>query len=177
MSVRRIPRREALPANDSPASDERSSWRRPSSELAVRAATAAEERNKDYEVLAGRVTSADRDGIRARWEFGRALVAERGTRKKLPDGRLAEVCELAGKKEREVQQWMAFAETYPTEDQLRTAVRNSWTQIKASITRAQKDKDDEELAGKRSLQDKYAGRNRPSSHLGSYATPAAGASF
>ena len=87
--------------------------------------------------------------------------AERGTRSKLPDGRLAEVCVLVGKKEREVQQWMAFAETYPTEDQLRMAMRNSWTQIKASITRAKKDKDDEELAGKRSLQDKYAQRDQP----------------
>jgi hypothetical protein len=90
-----------------------------------------------------------------RWEFGPALVAERGTRKKLPDGRLAEACLLVDKREREVQQWMAFAETYPTKDQLRTAMRNSWTQIKASITRAMKGKDDEENAGKRSLQEKH----------------------
>lgn len=166
--TRHIPGREALPAD--PASDEHSSWRR-SSEVAVRAAEAVKQRNKDYRVLAERVTSADQDGIRARWEFGKALVAERGDRKKLPDGRLAEVCLLVDKREREVQQWMAFAETYPTEDQLRTAMRNSWTQIKASLTRAKKDKDDDELAGKRTLAAKHT-QGKPSvDRLGQYAVP------
>jgi hypothetical protein len=141
---------------------ERKPMRR-SKELAIRNTEAVKLRDKEYKVLAEHVLDADQGGIRARWEFGKALVAERGDRKKLPDKRLETVCGLVGKKEREVQQWMAFFETYPTENQLRTAMRNSWTQIKASITRANKEKEEARLLaeGTLTLQPRHAKDNQP----------------
>lgn len=132
--TRHIP--QVLPADDSPASGERSSWRRKSAEVAVREAEAAEQRDKEYRVLAGRISAADdvlgdaiSDGIRARWDFGKALLAERGTRKQLPNGRMEEICKLVGNGEREVQRWVQFAEQYPTEDAVRLAGRQDATPL------------------------------------------------
>jgi hypothetical protein len=92
-----------------------------------------------------RVDAAESDGILARWEFGKALLAERKG-KQLPKGRLDEVAALIGKQPREVQCRMQFAERFPTENEVRDAVTHfdSWRRIvhealpeerSASITR------------------------------------------
>lgn len=77
-----------------------------------------------------RVDEAESDGLRARWEFGRALLIER-VGKKLPAGRLDEVAEKLGKSREEVQKRVRFAERFPDEAALRNAITQwpSWYQI------------------------------------------------
>jgi ParB family chromosome partitioning protein len=83
-----------------------------------------------YLLLDKRVDEAEGDGIFARWEFGRELLAER-VGKQLPKGRLDEVVEAIGKKRREVQYRIAFAEDYPTEKEVRDAITHfgSWYNV------------------------------------------------
>jgi len=83
-----------------------------------------------YRELDAEVDAVEGDGIRARWEFGRALLMER-VGKQLPNGRLDEVAEAIAKSRQEIAYRMKFAERFPTEEQVSNAVGNfkSWHQI------------------------------------------------
>lgn len=80
--------------------------------------------------LDARVDRAEDDGIRARWEFGRALLRER-VGKQLPPGRLAEIAVRTGKSETELRYRMLFASRYETEDEVVNAIDDfrSWYRI------------------------------------------------
>ncbi|HWK18556.1 MAG TPA: hypothetical protein VNR66_13980 [Solirubrobacteraceae bacterium] len=101
----------------------------------------AESPDADYVALERRIDVAEEDAIRARWKFGRLLLAERRAHggKQLPHGRLDEICAAVGKRrsafEREVHWRMTFAERYPTEAEVRTAVRTLgvWTAVRDEL--------------------------------------------
>ena len=84
-----------------------------------------------YVELDRKVDEAEGNGIMARWEFGLAVLAERGDRKQLPAGRLDEIAAAIGKSRREVQMRAVFAYLYPTPEQLRNVVAQlgSWHEI------------------------------------------------
>lgn len=83
-----------------------------------------------YLMLDKKVDEAEGEGIMARWEFGRELLGER-VGKQLPKGRLDEVAETIGKSRTEVKYRVAFAEQYPTEQEVANAVDHfgSWHNI------------------------------------------------
>lgn len=76
------------------------------------------------------IDAHETDGLRARWEFGRLMLAERDKNggKKLPPGYLTALCERTGKSRTELTYRAQFAEKYPTEDSLLNALSNgaSW---------------------------------------------------
>lgn len=76
------------------------------------------------------VDAAEGEGLRARWQFGRALLAER-VGKKLPIGLLDEVVGEIGKSRAEVQYRMLFARRFDTEVALLNAIEQygSWYAI------------------------------------------------
>ena len=84
-----------------------------------------------------RIGLAEKDGIVARWEFGRVLLAERDRNggKQLPNGRLAEVCAAVGVSQAEVRNRMQFAVEHRTRDQVATAVVTcgSWTAVRDQL--------------------------------------------
>ena len=86
-----------------------------------------------YQALAERILTGDRDGLRARWEFGRALLAERAANggNQLPDGRLDGLARTYDLDRRELQRWVQFAEEFDTEEKYDTACRTygSWHAI------------------------------------------------
>ena len=86
--------------------------------------------NGRYVELDRAVDRAEDDGIMARWEFGREVLAER-VGKKLPTGRLDAIAAAIGKDIREVQRRAAFAALYLTPESLRHAVTQygSWHSI------------------------------------------------
>lgn len=81
--------------------------------------------------LEERIGGAEESGIRARWEFGRELLAERDGKGRLPNGHLTKVVERTGASRAEVKRRMLFAERWTTEDELAHAVSQfgSWHQI------------------------------------------------
>jgi phage N-6-adenine-methyltransferase len=82
-----------------------------------------------YIRLAKRVDEGEAGAIRARWDFGHALLAERHANggKQLPDGRLDEICSLVGKSRTTVSDWVLFAERY--EDQEVSDTSDTWREI------------------------------------------------
>lgn len=68
-----------------------------------------------------RADAANGEGVRARWEFGRVLLAER-VGKQLPKGRLDEVAAMTGKSRAELKHRVLFAERFPTEGEVDNAV-------------------------------------------------------
>jgi N6-adenosine-specific RNA methylase IME4 len=76
-----------------------------------------------------RVDAAEDDGIRARWEYGQALLRRR-VGKQLPKGLLDEECEKTGKSRSELGHRMRFAETV-TEAELPNVISNfgSWFRV------------------------------------------------
>lgn len=78
--------------------------------------------------LEQRVLEGEHVGLRARWEFGAALLAARDGKGKLPPGYLAEITDEVGTPTREIQRRMRFAERYPDDDRLRHAMTQygSW---------------------------------------------------
>jgi N6-adenosine-specific RNA methylase IME4 len=80
-----------------------------------------------FEELEHVVRDAEHDGLRARWEFGRELLAYR-VGAKLPAGLLDEVSSCTGAGRRELQYRIMFAERFPSEKALRNAVAQygSW---------------------------------------------------
>jgi len=81
-------------------------------------------------LLDRKVDAAEGDGILARWEFGRELLAER-VGKQLPKGRLDEVAAAIGKSRAEVTKRLTFASRFTTEHEVRNAITNfdSWFRI------------------------------------------------
>lgn len=88
---------------------------------------------------------AQAESIRARWEFGQLMLHRRNGGKRLPNGLLVQLTILTGKGRSELQYRAQFAERYPTEDELSTALDNydSWTQVKLSLP----DRDDDDATG------------------------------
>ena len=99
-------------------------------------------RNERYEALEATVAKGEDVAIHARWQCGKELLAERQAHggKQLPNGRLFEIAAMIDSCERELQFRMRFAERYPTEEEVRTAVRTckSWTEIRQTLTRLDK---------------------------------------
>ncbi len=80
-----------------------------------------------------RIDAAETDAITERWQFGRWMlthVPEGG--KKLPDGFLERLTDATGKSRAELKYRRQFAERFPTDEALATAVANhrSWTEIR-----------------------------------------------
>jgi site-specific DNA-methyltransferase (adenine-specific) len=67
-----------------------------------------------YAELDAEIDDAEDDAIRARWQFGRALLTER-VGKKLPPGRLETVAGFIGKSPTEIRYRMLFASRFQTE--------------------------------------------------------------
>lgn len=80
------------------------------------------------------VDAAEGEGLRARWEFGRELLARR-VGKQLERGVLDKVVAATGKPRSELQHRMRFAEKYPTIEEVSTAVGTlkSWTEIREGL--------------------------------------------
>ena len=87
-----------------------------------------------YQEFEERIRATDRDGLLARWEFGRALVRERDANggNRLPNGRLDALRNtLRIRSRRELQRRMQFAEQYPTEGRVADAFAeySTWHEI------------------------------------------------
>lgn len=69
--------------------------------------------------------------LRARWEFGKQMLAARDGAGRLPNGYLSELSERTGKNRVELSRRVRFAERFPTEDELCHAVTQfgSWHQV------------------------------------------------
>lgn len=82
--------------------------------------------------LEQRITGAETDGLRARWEFGHELLRARDGKGRLPNGYLARLCGQTGASRSELKYRAQFAERFPTDDELATAVAifGSWTEIR-----------------------------------------------
>jgi N6-adenosine-specific RNA methylase IME4 len=79
-----------------------------------------------------RIDAREGEALRDRWEFGRELLAARDGKGRLPNGYLSALVERTGKSRRELAYRVQFAERFPTEGQLCTAVHSfqSWTEIR-----------------------------------------------
>lgn len=77
------------------------------------------------------IQASDENGLRARWEFGHVLLSLRDGRGRLPNGLMQEAVARYSVSERELQYRMKFAERFPTELELRNALRDSpsWRDI------------------------------------------------
>lgn len=87
-----------------------------------------------------RIDAAEGDGLRARWEFGQQMLAARDGAGRLPNGYLSALVERTGKSRSELGYRVQFAASFPTEEELSTAVDNcpSWTDLRKSL-KAEKD--------------------------------------
>lgn len=87
--------------------------------------------------LEASIGGAEETGLRARWEFGRELLTARDGKGRLPNGYLTKVCEQTGASRSEVKYRSQFAERYPTEVELATAVASfrSWTDLREGLKR------------------------------------------
>jgi len=99
--------------------------------------TAAIDRQTDADAARA---EAVRDELRARWESGKQMLAERTKpkgrgRPGVPAKRMAELVEATRSGRADLSYRMQFAEQYPTEDDLSTALDKftSWTQVKKSL--------------------------------------------
>jgi hypothetical protein len=90
--------------------------------------------DKRIDAAEDRAADSQRESIRDRWEFGRLMLAKRKG-KQLPKGYLDTLTEATGKSRSELQFRMQFAERYPTEDEVSTAVDTltSWNAVRASL--------------------------------------------
>lgn len=95
--------------------------------------------NSDIETLIlidKQIDESESSALRARWEFGHGMLAHRKPGSKLlPVGLLADLIKSTGKCRSELSYRMQFAATYPTEDQLSTAVDScpSWTDLRSKL--------------------------------------------
>lgn len=74
-----------------------------------------------------RVVAAEHDGLEARWEFGRELLAKRVEykgRRVIPRDLMAEAMSQLGLGRSEINHRVQFAEAYPSQDQMSDAVRD-----------------------------------------------------
>lgn len=91
-------------------------------------------------LLDKRIDENESDALRARWEFGREMLAARDGAGRLPNGYLTELVERTGKSRSELSYRAQFAAVYSTVDELSTAVDSysSWTDLRKSL-KTQKD--------------------------------------
>lgn len=84
--------------------------------------------------LEAQIGENENRAIRVRWEFGHWLLAQR-VGKQLPHGLLDQLVEATGKSRSELQYRVQFAERYPTEDELSTAVDTygSWFELRCAL--------------------------------------------
>lgn len=84
-----------------------------------------------YHQLEERINNSDFDGLMARWECGGNLLEERGTARRLPNGRLEQLSRALGKSSAELSNRMQFAAEYETEEKVRAAftIHGSWYAI------------------------------------------------
>jgi N6-adenosine-specific RNA methylase IME4 len=78
-----------------------------------------------------RIGDAEGSGLRARWEFGRELLARRDGKGRLPNGLLKAVAERTGAGRSELGARMKFAERFSTEGELSDAIGTfgSWFRV------------------------------------------------
>lgn len=78
-----------------------------------------------------RISGAEDQGLRARWEFGHELLAARDGKGRLPNGYMREVSERTGKSRSELSYRAQFAEVFPTESELSNALDSytSWREL------------------------------------------------
>lgn len=90
--------------------------------------------------LERRIAEHESAALRDRWEFGKLMLAARDGAGRLPNRYLTELTERTGKSRRELAYRAQFAESYPSEDELCTAVHSfkSWTEVRETL---KKDKD------------------------------------
>lgn len=90
--------------------------------------------DEDLREWDARVDTAEDEGVRARWEYGRALLRRR-VGKQLPAGLLDEEVEKTGKSRSELKYRVQFAEAY-TADQVANALATfkSWSEIIRSLS-------------------------------------------
>ena len=90
-----------------------------------------------------RIDENESDALRARWDFGRVMLAARDGAGRLPNGYLTELVRVTGKSRAELKYRAIFATRYIDENEMVTAVTNcaSWTELRSSLKLAQ-DADD-----------------------------------
>ncbi len=78
-----------------------------------------------------RIDENESTALRARWEFGREMLAMRDADGRLPTGKLTEVAERIGKSRSEIGHRMRFATRFATDDECANAIstHGSWFQI------------------------------------------------
>lgn len=86
-------------------------------------------------LLDKRIDENESCALRARWEFGREMLAARDGAGRLPNGYLAELVKQTGKSRRELAYRAQFAESYPTESELCNALHScpSWRELAKSL--------------------------------------------
>jgi N6-adenosine-specific RNA methylase IME4 len=81
--------------------------------------------------LEERIAGAEGEGLRARWEFGHELLRARDGKGRLPNGYLTKLCEQTGASRSELTFRSRFAEQFPTEAELSSALDSygSWHRL------------------------------------------------
>lgn len=93
---------------------------------------------KSLILLDKRIDENESDALRARWEFGKGMLADRQGKGRLPDRYLSDLVKATGKSQRELSYRLQFAEIYPTEDELCSALQSfdSWFSLTKSLKKA-----------------------------------------
>jgi len=86
-------------------------------------------------LLDKRIDENESCALRARWEFGREMLAARDGAGRLPNGYLTQLVERTGKSRRELCYRAQFAEVYPTEVELCNALHSStsWREVAKNL--------------------------------------------
>jgi N6-adenosine-specific RNA methylase IME4 len=92
-----------------------------------------------------RIDGHEGDAIRDRWEFGRLMLAARDGAGRLPNGYLTDLVERTGKSRSELKFRAAFAERFPTPQEMANALANcgSWFGIVQSLAKRNTDDPDD----------------------------------
>ena len=87
-----------------------------------------------------RIDENESTALRARWDFGREMLAARDGAGRLPNGYLAELAQRTGKSRTELSRRAIFATRYPSEGELLHAVEQfpSWHEVAKNL-KAEKD--------------------------------------
>jgi hypothetical protein len=75
------------------------------------------------------INEHEADAIRRRWEYGRAMLAGRGDRQRLPKGALDDLGAVTGNSRRELQYRMKLADLFPTEADMCKVLHLPWYEI------------------------------------------------
>lgn len=80
-------------------------------------------------VLDKQINGHEHDANRLRWQYGAAMLDSRGDRQRLPKGALHALGEATGNSRRELQYRMAFADKFPTMQDVQCVAHMPWNQI------------------------------------------------